>query len=113
MLQLIKNSSVLLQHSGNSIQFGAELHIHSVNHTDHKNILIIGDSSQQRLCWISYVDEYGPELHYVEWPRYVVADNFSRLSHNDVNSPLAGKKTFNVVSNSESDNDNELLYSSK
>ena len=43
---------------------GAELHVH----TDHKNILNIGDSSQQRLRWISYVDEYGPELHYVEDP---------------------------------------------
>jgi hypothetical protein len=36
---------------------GAELHVH----TDHKNILSIGDSSQQLLCWISYIDEYGPE----------------------------------------------------
>ncbi len=40
---------------------GAELYIH----TNHKNILNIGDSSQRRLQWISYVDEYGPELHYV------------------------------------------------
>jgi hypothetical protein len=46
-----------------SMLLGAELHIH----TDHdKNIFHIGDSSQRRLRWISYVDEYGPELHYVE-----------------------------------------------
>ncbi len=44
-----------------SMLLGAELHVH----TDHKNILSIGDSSQQRLCWISHVDEYGPELHYM------------------------------------------------
>jgi hypothetical protein len=45
-----------------SMLLGAELHVH----TDHNNILNIGDSSQQCLCWISYVDEYGPKLHYIE-----------------------------------------------
>jgi hypothetical protein len=45
-----------------SMLLGAELHIHN----DHKSILHIGDSSQRRPRWISYVDEYGPELHYVE-----------------------------------------------
>jgi hypothetical protein len=55
-----------------SMLLGAELHVH----TDHKNILSIGDSSQQRLCWIFYVDEYGPELHYVEGPHNVIADTF-------------------------------------
>jgi hypothetical protein len=38
-----------------SMLLGAELHVH----TDHKNILSIGDLSQQCLCWISYVDKYG------------------------------------------------------
>jgi hypothetical protein len=42
-----------------SMLLGAELHIY----TDHKNILHVGDSSERRLCWISYVDEYGPNLH--------------------------------------------------
>jgi hypothetical protein len=67
-----------------------------------------------RLCWISYVDEYGPELHYAEDPRNVIAiaDTFSRLSRNDESSPLVGKKAANVISNSESDHDNELLYTS-
>ena len=41
-----------------SMLLGAELHIH----TNHKNILNIGDSSQRCLRWILYVDEYGPEL---------------------------------------------------
>ncbi len=36
-----------------SMLLGAELH-----HTDHINILSIGDLSQHRLLWISYVDEY-------------------------------------------------------
>jgi hypothetical protein len=68
---------------------GAELHVH----IDHKNILGIGDSSQQRFPWISFVDEYGPELHYVEGPR------LSRLLRSNVSSPLVGRKAANVVSN--------------
>ena len=91
-----------------SMLLGTELHVH----TDHKNILNIGDSSQQRLLWISYVDEYGSEVHYVEGPCNVIADTFSRLSRNDESSPLVGKKAANVVSNSESDNEYDSLYSS-
>ncbi len=90
-----------------SMLLGAELHVH----TDHKNILSIVESSQQRLCWISYVDEYGRELHYVEGPRNVIADTFSRLSHSNVSSPLVGKKAIYVDSNSESCNRNESSHS--
>jgi hypothetical protein len=49
---------------------GAELHIY----TDHKNILNVGDLSEQRLRWIPYVDEYGPNIHYIEGPRNVIAN---------------------------------------
>jgi hypothetical protein len=78
-----------------SMMLGAELHVH----TDHKNILSIGDSSQQHLCWIAYVDEYGPEIQYVEGPCNVIADTFSRLLRSNVSSTLVGKKAANVVSN--------------
>jgi hypothetical protein len=88
--------------------FGAELHVH----TDHKNILSIGDSSQRLLCWISYVDDYGPELHFVEGPHNVIADTFSRLLRSNVSSPLLGKKAAYVDSNSESGNRNESSHSS-
>ncbi len=37
-----------------SMLLGAELHIYS----DHMNILHVGNSSEQGLRWISYVDEY-------------------------------------------------------
>ncbi len=87
---------------------GAELHVH----TYQKNILNVGDSSQRRLRWISYVDEYGPKLNYIEGPRNVIADTFTRLSCNDESLPLVGKKAANVISNYESDNDNESFYSS-
>jgi hypothetical protein len=55
--------------------FGAELHIY----TDHKNILNIGNLSERRLHWISYVNENGPTIYYIEGPRNVIADTFSRL----------------------------------
>jgi hypothetical protein len=84
-----------------SMLFGAEIHIH----TDHRNILNVGDSSERCLRWISYVDEYGPTLHYVEGPLNVIADTLSRLSRNDIDidsSALVGKKAASVVSDSES-----------
>ncbi len=81
--------------------FGAEIHIY----TDHRYILNVGDSSERRLRWISYVDEYGPTLHYVEGPLNAIADTLSRLSRNDIDndsSALVGKKAASVVSDSES-----------
>jgi hypothetical protein len=78
-----------------SMLLGAELHIC----TDHMNIL---------LCWISYVDEYGPKIHYIEGPRNVIVDTFSRLLRKDLPSTLVGKKAAHVVSNSKL----ESLYSS-
>ncbi len=88
-----------------SMLFGADLHIL----TDHRNILNVDDSSERRLRWISYVNEYGPTLHYVEGPVSVIADtlSLSRLSRNDIDiesSALAGKKaaSVSVVSDSES-----------
>jgi hypothetical protein len=76
---------------------GAELHVY----TDHKNILNVGDLSEQWLRWILYVDEYGPTIHYIEGPCNVTADTFSRLSCKDVPSTLVGKKAAHDVSNSE------------
>ena len=55
-----------------SMLLGAQITIH----TDHRNILNIGDLSQRRLHWISYVDEYGPTLKYIEGPKNVIANHF-------------------------------------
>jgi hypothetical protein len=74
---------------------GAELNVY------HKNILNVGNLSEQRLCWISYVDEYGPTIHYIDDPHNVIVDTFSRLLHKDMPSTLVGKKAAHVVSNSE------------
>jgi hypothetical protein len=81
---------------------GAELHIY----TDHKNIFNVGNLSEQRLGLLPYVDEYGPTIHYIEGPRNVIPDTFSRLLHNNVPSTLVGKKAAHIVSNSEL----ELFY---
>jgi hypothetical protein len=70
---------------------GAELHIH----TDHKNILNIGDSSERCLRWISYVDKYSHTLHYGEGPLNVIAD-LQTPSHafrvSTTRQPLWGRK---------------------
>ncbi len=55
-----------------SMLLGAELHIY----TDHKNILNVGDLFERRLRWISYVDEYVPNIHYIEGPHNVIAIHF-------------------------------------
>ncbi len=52
-------------------------------HTNHKNILHLGDLSQRHLRWISYVDEYGPTLHYIKGPSNVIADMFSHMPMQD------------------------------
>jgi hypothetical protein len=64
--------------------------------------------SEQVLCWMSYVDEYGPTIHYIEGPQNFIADTFSRLLRKDMPSALMGKKAAHVVSDSEL----ESLYSS-
>jgi hypothetical protein len=90
-----------------SMLLDAKLYVH----TDNKNIPSIGDLSQQCLCWIFYVDEYGPGLHYVESPRNEIVDTFSRLLRSNVRLALVGKKASNVVCNSESNNRNESSHS--
>jgi hypothetical protein len=85
-------------HEFHSMLLGAELHVH----TDHKNILNVGDSSEQRLRWISYVDEYSSTLHNVEGPHNVIASTFSCLSHQDDTSAVVGKKAITE--------DSELAY---
>jgi hypothetical protein len=45
-----------------SMLFGADLHIH----TDHRNILNVGDSSERRLRWI-YRMSMNMAPHYIMW----------------------------------------------
>jgi hypothetical protein len=84
---------------------GAELH----GHTNHKNILHIGDSSQCRLRWISYDDEYGPELHYVEGSANLIADTLSRLLQKDTPASPTVRKKQPAENNIDQDDVNETL----
>ncbi len=68
---------------------GAELHIY----TDHKNILNVGNFTEQQLHWISYVDEYGPTIHLKEGSCNVFEDIFARLSCKDVPSAFSGEES--------------------
>ncbi len=58
-----------------------------------------------------HTDQKILELHYVEGPRNVITDTFSRLPHSYVSSPLVGKKAANVVRDSESNNRYESSHS--
>jgi hypothetical protein len=79
-------------------------------HTDHRNILSIGDLSQQCLHWISYVDEYGPTLKYIEGPRNVIADHFLQMPWSDDQaSPTVGKKNATPADNSDIASDSDPL----
>jgi hypothetical protein len=72
-----------------SMLLGAVISIH----TDHKNILSLGDSSQRRLRWISYVDEFGPRLHYIEGFSKVIANTFLRMpTQSTTPSTMVGKE---------------------
>ena len=57
--QLTRNSYQLLWPC-----LGAVINIH----TDHTNILHLRDLSQRHLWWITYIDEFGPTLHYIKGP---------------------------------------------
>jgi transposase InsO family protein len=80
-------------------------------HTDHLNILTLGDSSQRRLRWISYVDEYGPTIEHIEGAKNVIADHFSRmpLVSDEPTSPAVGKKSATLDDNREIADDSDPL----
>ena len=90
-----------------SMLLGAKITIH----TDHLNILTLGDSSQRRLRWISYVDEYGPTIEHIEGAKNVIADHFSRmpLVSDEPTSPAVGKKSATLDDNREIADDSDPL----
>jgi len=89
-----------------SMLLGARITIY----TDHKNILSIGDVSQRRLRWISYVDEYGPTIKYIVGSKNVIADQFLHMPQSrDQVPPTVGKKSATLDDNADTNVDSDPL----
>ena len=54
---------------------GATIHIY----TDHKNLTYKNISSQRMLRWRMYIEEFGPQLHFIPGEVNTCADYFSRI----------------------------------
>jgi hypothetical protein len=54
---------------------GADIHVFM----DHKNLRFDTLKTLCVLCWHTKIEEFSSMLHYIEGPRNILADNFSRL----------------------------------
>ena len=52
-------------------------------HTDHKNLTYANFNTDRVIRWRLIIEEYGPNLKYIEGPKNVVADALSRLGLKD------------------------------
>ena len=54
-----------------------------VIHTDHKNLTYANFNTDRVIRWRLIIEEYGPDLKYIEGPKNIVADALSRLGLKD------------------------------
>ena len=54
-----------------------------VIHTDHKNLTYAKFNTDRVIRWRLIIEEYGPNLRYIEGPKNTVADALSRLGLRD------------------------------
>ena len=52
-------------------------------HTDHKNLAYATFNSERVMRWRLFMEEYSPDLTYIEGTKNIVADALSRLDISD------------------------------
>ena len=76
-----------------SMLLGVQISIH----TDHKNLTFANFNTQRVMRWRTYLEEYSPELYYLQGKLNVLADAFSRLPRFDSYEAMEGKGNANMV----------------
>jgi transposase InsO family protein len=62
-------------------------------YTDHRNLTFENLQSQRVLRWRNYIEEYSPEIKYIEGPQNSIADTFSRLGRRDTAAQVSEGKS--------------------
>ncbi len=55
---------------------GADLHIH----TDHLNITTNNNTPNQVICWLNYIEQFNPYIHFIPDKDNIIANTLSQLN---------------------------------